>query len=291
MNSRLPRRAWRISRWRRDGVIISHTAGTENVIVTKQNGQIVLYFGESDRSNGQVERSGVMSRVLLRDPLHLLGIYTRVMMLALAWRPEPHRVYLLGFGGGRLPAVLHANDRKVVIECTETSALVVDLAQRYFGVRLDERLQVFVEDGRAYLEKQPTAGYDIIWIDCFTGTGRHPSHLSTTEFYALCCAHLADGGVVVTNLSQRDILLARKIATFGRSFASCAAYRDRDCCVLFGWNDSSISLAEIALAAREYAREHEFSFAFAHYADELSPLPPMIELPSLRDDDPSGGPT
>lgn len=285
MNSRSLRRALRNSRRHRDGVIVWKTVGSDQAIVHKQDGQIILYFGESTEGLGPADLSGVMSRVLLRDPLHLLGIYTRVMMLALAWKPSPRRVYLLGFGGGRLPLVLHAHDPEVVIESTETSSLVLDLAQQYFGVRLDERLRVFVQDGRAYLTDQPGADYDIIWIDCFTGSGQHPHHLSTTEFYALCNVHLAAGGVVVTNLSQQDALLDRKVATFGESFSVSAVYRDRDCCVLFGWKDPSLSLADIAQSARDSAILHEFSFTFAHYAEGLTLLPAKNGNRPLRDNE------
>jgi len=280
------RRRLRRYRFRPDGIIASKSVGADLIIVTKRDGQLILLFGEDRNRGGALEFSGVMSRVLLRDPLYLLGIYTRVMLLALAWVPAPRRIYLLGFGGGRLPTIVRAHDDRVIIESTETSATVITFATKYFGVRPDERLQVVAKDGRAYLRDRPGATYDIIWIDCFTGTGRHPSHLSTIEFYALCNTHLADGAVVATNLSQHDKFVGRKIATFAKSFPVSAAYRDRDCCVLFGWNSVGPTLPTIIHAARGIEREKGFSFPYAEYAEQLTLLDPATEVQPLRDSDP-----
>lgn len=260
-------------RSRPDGVIVFQRTGSDHVIVTKDDGQIILFFGDPRDDTTKLNLSGVMSRVLLRDPLYLLGIYTRVMMLALAWCPDPKHAYLLGFGGGRMPMVLHAHYGDVISDSTETEEIVVRLAQQYFGVILDERMRVFVEDGRSYLENRPNSSYNIIWIDCFNGSGQHPFHLSTVEFYEVCKLHLQAGGVVVTNLSPGDDLLSRKIATFSHSFRMSAVYHDKDqCCVLFGWEDEEVTIEDIKLSAQKVEETQRFSFPFAAYAKDLIQL-------------------
>lgn len=270
-------------RSRPDGLILAQRTSSGHVLVVKSDGQVILYFGDARDDTTQLNLSGVMSRVLLRDPLHLLGVYTRIMMLALAWRPEPKQVYLLGFGGGRMPMVLNAHFPDVVTDSTETEPVVVRLAQQFFGIGLDDRMRVHVEDGRSYLEERPESKYDIIWVDCFSGSGQHPLRLSTTHFYQLCREHLEPTGVVVTNLSVHDPLLSRKVSTFGNSFGVSAAFRDESCCVLFGWDDTSVTLDRVRDTAKRLEDRHRFGFPFAVYAEQLTPLSGAEDLPDLVD--------
>ena len=63
------RRRLRRYRFRPGGIIASKSVGADHIIVTKRDGQLILLFGEDRNRGGALEFSGVMSRVLLRDPL------------------------------------------------------------------------------------------------------------------------------------------------------------------------------------------------------------------------------
>jgi spermidine synthase len=124
------------------------------------------------------------------------------MLLSLIWRPEPKRILLIGLGGGRLQMILHHYMEQVILHTVELDLLVVEVAERFFGICQDKRQRIMVQDGREYLRSAAThTAYDIILLDAYRVEGI-PHHLSTQEFYNECRACLAPGGVVVTNLQS-----------------------------------------------------------------------------------------
>jgi hypothetical protein len=127
--------------------------------------------------------------------------------LGLLWQPQPRRIYAIGLGGGRVPLVLHHYLPGAAIECSEIDPVVLRLAERYFGLRPDERLHVAIEDGREWLagrdRRQP---YDIIFVDAFLDRGYAPYRLATVEFCELAQAHLSERGVLIINLRSEFAL-------------------------------------------------------------------------------------
>ena len=133
----------------------------------------------------------VQSILNLNDPIYLIFPYTQAMMLTLLWNSQPKKIYIAGFGGGSIPQVLHHYLPEVIIECTEVDANILSIAQNFFGVELNDRLRVKIQDGREYLEQKKCLDkYDIIMIDVAFGNGYMSYNLATQEFYQLCDRHL-----------------------------------------------------------------------------------------------------
>ncbi|HET6866011.1 MAG TPA: fused MFS/spermidine synthase [Solirubrobacteraceae bacterium] len=261
------------------GLIERRSRSGYELLTIKEGSQIQLYFAATDAP----ELSGIMSRVDLNRPLHLLGIYTRAMLAAMMWKPEARRVCHIGFGGGRIPMVLHHYFPELVIESTEIDAEVVRLARRWFGIRPDERMPVYTEEGRSFLARQPdTVMYDVILVDCFTGSGQHPYSLSTREFYALARSRLAPGGILATNLDASDPLFEQKVATIEASFAHVWRYQTEGATVCFG-SDEPIGLDALKKHAELVSRRAPFSFPFVELLDEMHECSPA-EAPEVLTD-------
>jgi spermidine synthase len=261
------------------GLIERRSRSGYELLTIKEGSQIQLYFAAA----GAPELSGIMSRVDLNRPLHLLGIYTRAMLATLMWRPDARRVCHIGFGGGRIPMVLHHYFPRIVIESTEIDAEVVRLARRWFGIRPDERMPVHIEEGRSFLARQPeTVRYDSILVDCFTGSGQHPYSLSTREFYELTRSHLAPGGVVATNLDASDPLFEQKVATIQASFAHVWRYGTEGANVCFGSEDP-VGRDTLRRHAELVLRRAQFSFPFAELLDSLRECSPAPDAEILTD--------
>jgi spermidine synthase len=261
------------------GLIERRSRSGYELLTIKEGSQIQLYFAAA----GAPELSGIMSRVDLNRPLHLLGIYTRAMLATLMWRPDARRVCHIGFGGGRIPMVLHHYFPRIVIESTEIDAEVVRLARRWFGIRPDERMPVHIEEGRSFLARQPeTIRYDSILVDCFTGSGQHPYSLSTREFYELTRSHLAPGGVVATNLDASDPLFEQKVATIQASFAHVWRYGTEGANVCFGSEDR-VGRDTLRRRAELVLRRARFSFPFAELLDSLRECSPAPDAEILTD--------
>jgi spermidine synthase len=262
------------------GLVERRSRAGHELLTIKEGSQIQLYFAAA---GGSAELSGIMSRVDLNRPLHLLGIYTRAMLAALMWKPEARRVHHIGFGGGRIPMVLHHYFPQMVIESTEIDPEVVRLARRWFGADPDERTPVHIEDGRAYLAGQPASvSYDIILVDCFTGSGQHPYSLSTREFYELARSRLAPGGVLATNLDGSEPMFEQKVATVQASFAHVWRYRTEDANVVFG-SDAPIGLDTLRQRAELVFRRAPFNFPFVELLDDIHECPPAGNAEVLTD--------
>jgi len=103
-----------------------------------------MYFSDGDKF------SGIMSRIDLIHPLKLLGLYTQAIMLSLAFVENPKKIYMIGFGGGRIPMIFHHYFPDVIVESTEDDSEVISLAHKYFGVNEDNRMIVHNQDGRGF---------------------------------------------------------------------------------------------------------------------------------------------
>jgi spermidine synthase len=254
----------------REGLLERRSRAGYELLTIKDGSQIQLFFAAA----GRTDISGIMSRVDLDRPLHLLGTYTRAMLAALMWKPDARRMYHIGFGGGRIPMVLHHFFPEMVIESTEIDAEVVRVARRWFGVQPDERMRVFTEEGRAFLGRRPqTVAYDVVLVDCFTGSGQHPYSLSTREFYELTRSRLAPGGVLATNLVAFDPMFEQKIATLQASFAHVWRFETDGADVLFA-SDEPVGFDTLKNHAELVLRRAPFSFPFVELLDEMHECSP-----------------
>lgn len=87
------------------------------------------------------------------------------------------------------------------IDCVELDPEVASAAKKYFGLKEDSRMKVYVRDGRVQVRRfiREKKRYDIIFLDAFRG-GYIPYHLTTKEFMENLKDLLIPDGVVVSNL-------------------------------------------------------------------------------------------
>ena len=213
----------------RDGTIFDEImASGQEMLIEKRENLLKLYFVDSVTD----EFSGAMSEIDLKHPLRLTAPYQKGMMLSLLWG-EPKRIYVLGFGGGRVGSILHHYFPNAVVESTEIDPDVLNISKRFFGVELDENLRVALQDGRDYL-KESKKKYDIIIIDGYSGTNQIPYHLRTKQFYNLCKKKLSKGGVVVVNLVDNNPQYMEGVNTMMASFDNVYLMRYSDADLYFG---------------------------------------------------------
>ncbi len=277
-----------------DGMIFCKDSGVHYVAVKKERSRIKLSL---------VEKVNLYTDLLqsvydLNNPLHLVSEYTQAMMLALVWQSQPQKIYIAGFGGGRIPLVLHHYLPETLIECADVDPIAIEAATQCFGVKLDSRLTVAIQDGREYLEQQkPDIQYDIIMTDVFFGNGYFPHRLATKEFYELCQKHLSSAGVVLVNLLQRDEFYAEKIKTFQSAFSQVYVCPWKDInSVLIGSNSPILDNNEIVSRAASLQNYHQFSFALTDRALEVKlgkalaeSVPNLDKAQVLFDDAPPAG--
>lgn len=253
-----------------NGLLHEQRSGMHRILVIKENSEIRLHFANPSVHPASDGMSGRMSELDLKDPLFPFAPYNQGMMLTLLWRDSPQRVYTIGFGAGRVPSILHAHIPDLVLENTEIDGDVLPIAQKFFGYIPDERLQVFIQDGREYLAARPKdVKYDFIHVDAFRGFGHIPYFLGTTEFYDLCKAHLVEGGVVCGNLVASDPLFRARVNTMAASFKHAYLFVYDDATVLYGTDAPRLDEAELLKRGQALESRYLFSFPLAELATKL----------------------
>ena len=118
-------------------------------------------------------------------------------------QPQSRRVGIVGLGAGVLASYGRSGDEFTFYEI---SPRVVDVANQEFTFLRDSRakVQVVLGDGRLSLERSAPQRFDVLGIDAFAGDSI-PMHLITREAMAVYVRHLAPGGVIVFQATNRYI--------------------------------------------------------------------------------------
>ncbi len=246
------------------GVLFFEPTEDHIVVVDKTESQLRLWL--ADPASDLVQ-----SRLELNAPLYLVSPYSQAALLGLIWQAQPDRVCVIGLGGGRIPLVLHHYLPDTTIECVELDPVVIQVAARFFGLEWDARLGAVRQDGRDYLAGLPRqVKYDLLLIDAFGANGDGPYRLATREFYDLCQAHLAEGGIVIANLLHHDSLFAEKINTLSSTFECIYLWpAGKGNSLLFAGSGPALSGAGLIERAQAVQEFFTFPFPFVERAAEL----------------------
>jgi spermidine synthase len=166
--------------------VYSHASVYHDINVTDYGYLRVLRFQRNRQSS-----------MYLDSPFDTDFEYPGYFHIALALDPEATRTLVIGLGGGSVVKRLWRDYPEMRVDVVELDPDVVDVAQRFFALPEDERIRVYVDDGRRYLETCPDT-YDITMIDAFD-EDRVPRQLTTEEFLRTVRDRLAPEGVVAYN--------------------------------------------------------------------------------------------
>ncbi|MCC6621064.1 MAG: fused MFS/spermidine synthase [Deltaproteobacteria bacterium] len=177
-------------------------AGAGEVVITERASDgYNVFVVEDDEGIRRLrfELNGVdQSAVKPGDPEHLVFAYMRTLVTALALRPAPERVLVIGIGGGSFPMFMRKHLPKVHIDAVDIDPVVVGVARDELGFREDPRLVVHITDGRRFVEDAQVT-YDLIVLDAY-GQDNIPIHLATRQFLDAVKQRLSPGGLVAANL-------------------------------------------------------------------------------------------
>jgi spermidine synthase len=191
-------------------ILESFHSAFQHIHVTEDAvGLRILRFGEE---------GATQSAIRPENARYLQLAYTRLVPASLAFVEDAQRILIVGLGGGALPRFFHSHFAGVTIDVVEIDVRVLEVAKRHFGLVEDERLRVFIEDGRDFIEGTEEK-YDLIILDCYDGENM-PAHLTTLEFLASVRDALTVSGAVVANVwgPATNPLYAAMLATYRLAF-------------------------------------------------------------------------
>src|SRR5690606_35400356 len=159
----------------RDRFVHTESSDYAPIVVFEEHGERCMNFNE-------IEGQGRQTCIRLDNPKQMVFEYTRMMMASLFVNPQPESVLIIGLGGGTLPMALHALLPETTINTVELDPAVVRVAERFFGYQTGPRQRVFVEDGRAFVERAVSEGRgcDMVMVAAFD-VGYIPANLLTFE--------------------------------------------------------------------------------------------------------------
>ncbi len=189
------------------------------------------------------------SRMRTFRPDHLLIDYTRTMMAALLFRPQPRRIGMVGLGGGSQVKFCHRHLPDTRVEVAENNPQVIALRRTFRIPRDDARLQVFLADGAEFLRGR-AGRFDILLVDGYDESGI-PAALSSQRFYDDCRGALAPGGVMASNLYATDFAahVEKLRRSFGRERVWVLEEKRQSNRVAFAWTGDPFPEGRIDLPA------------------------------------------
>ncbi len=167
--------------------LFTKTSEHHHIIVTDDGYVRHLKFDDS-----------LQSGMYVADPVKSDFTYTEYFHLAWVFRRDIRTLLFLGLGGGSAPKKFHADYPMLEIDIVEIDPTVVEVAEQYFHFRSGPRLQIMVEDARAYLARTDKR-YDLIVHDAYYSEAV-PFHLLTREFFQMAVRRLTPTGIFVFNL-------------------------------------------------------------------------------------------
>ena len=168
-------------------------------------GQVVEVLEWGGRRLLRFDNHCVQSRMDLDDPIRLELPYSRHMMACLLLLDTPHRILMVGLGGGSLVKFLLHYFPACQTEVVECHGGILSLAREFFLLPTTKRLQVHIADGAEFIRQAvpPQGGYDLILVDAFDHRGMARS-VYAQAFFAGIRRLLAPEGVMAVNLTRGE---------------------------------------------------------------------------------------
>lgn len=199
-----------------DGLVIYENHDDEGILeIVERDGVRSLHFGSYSRQ----------SSMLLNDPHKLQLDYVRAMTGWLLFKPPlEDEALIVGLGGGSLAKHLLHHFPECRLKAIEPRKSVVKIARSHFGLPLDPRLKIVIDDGGNHIRQCAEAyreRYSLLFIDAFDHEGMAQS-ISNAAFFDACKVILKKDGILVINLWG---------GTHNPLFMECAQWLGR----IFNW--------------------------------------------------------
>lgn len=241
----------------------------------RTNKQPGIHFSEAAGMRQlHVGGTAIQSAMLIEDPNGLALAYTRSMMAALLFQPEPRDVIMIGLGGGSMAKWVYKRLPKTRTVAVEVDFRVVSAAHRMFHLPLGrKRLRIIVGDGAQYVaEHQHSA--DVIFLDAFVNHRQAPS-IRTASFYASARQALRRDGILAINFMSDDAGLRAYLKRLAQAFEgrlACLRAVGEDNLIVFAFADDPGVITPTSLAGRAISLQRMYGLTFRHFAEHIRTL-------------------
>lgn len=251
-----------------EGLLIHESHDDDGIIeVVDDKGIRSLHFGSEPRQ----------SSMLLSDPNKLELSYVRAMSSWLLFKPTlEDDALVIGLGGGSLTKHLLQHFPDCRLKVVEYRKGVVKIARSHFGLPLDYRLKIIIDDGGAYVKQRTQShaeNYSLLLIDAFDHENMAES-ISNQDFFDACKALLKKDGLLVINLWGGDDnpLYAQCTNWLGNAFKERTLFlpvQDRGNVIGFAFNENAPFFTLKHLRQHALALEQHYQIEFPTFLKDL----------------------
>ncbi|NTW60882.1 MAG: fused MFS/spermidine synthase [Nitrospirae bacterium] len=228
--------------------------------------------------------NGQLSSGMFRSDPDLLIPYTKYYRLAAHFNPGLKKALMIGGAGYVYPMDFLDRNGNASLDVVEIDPKVTELAQRYFGLKSYDRMRIYHEDGRAFINRTASK-YDAIFNDAYSSLFSIPYQLTTIEAIRNMYSLLNDNGVVMVNIissleGQGSKFLRAEYKTFMNVFPQVYLFP-----VEISGNPNIVQ--NIMLVALKSGKQAVITSSNREYNDYLSHLwqqKVTADLPILTDD-------
>ena len=255
--------------YRYDGRVIHESHDDDGILeVVESDGVRSLHFGSFPRQ----------SSMLLAEPDKLYLNYVRAMSSWMLFKPTfDDEALIIGLGGGSLTKHLLRHFPECRLKIVEYRESVVKIARSHFGLPLDSRLKIIVDEGARYVcqrTESQAEQYSLMFIDAFDHEGM-ASSISNHAFFDACKALLKKDGMLIINLwGGIDKPLFRQVAEWlGQTFNWRILFlpvKDRGNIIGLAFNEEVPLHSMKDLKTRAIILEQLYQIEFVAYLKEIT---------------------
>ena len=248
-----------------DGLVVYQNHDDEGLLeIVEQKGVRSLHFGSSSRQ----------SSISLNDPESLQLPYARAMTSWLLFKESVDDALIIGLGGGSLARHMYYFP-ECRLRAVEYRASVVKIARSHFGLPLDSRLKVIVDDAGSYVPQHAqtcSEQYGLILIDAFDVEGMAES-IASIAFFDACKTLLKQDGILVINLWATETVVFDSCLSWLQQVFSekvlMLPVRNRGNMVAVAFNQGIPRFDMKALKVRAIELEQQYQIEFPKFLKDL----------------------
>lgn len=250
----------------------------------------IRVFNTVDPHSGQPIRALATDPYAIQSAMRLdngdpVFAYINYYRLARYFNPNAKRSLMIGGAGYTVPKDLLRRYQDLDMDVVEIDPGMTRIARSYFGLTDNERMRIFHEDGRTFLNKAPAGSYDAVLMDAFSSLFSVPYQLTTRECVTEIKRSLSEDGVVIFNLGSAisgagSGFLQSELATYRSVFPTVMLFK-----VYSDLPDDRLqNLIIVALNSPQTTKPESVDQAFAQLLSHQYASPIGSEKPILTDD-------
>jgi spermidine synthase len=233
--------------------------------IVERNGVRSLHFGTISRQ----------SSMSLADPERLVLAYVRAMTAWLLFKEFFENALVVGLGGGSLAKFLLHHFPEGRLYAVEYRKSVVKIARSHFGLPLDTRLKIVIDDGGHFIRQRTETlreKFSLIFLDAFDQEGMAHS-MRNIAFFDACKSLLKPDGILILNLWTTDKPLYDSCADWlDSTFKSKVLFLtvpDRGNSIGFAFNEGNPVFSLNRLRSRALALEQRYRIEFPIFLKDI----------------------